>query len=95
MKMKAEDWPIGFRFRYNSPYNENNEYDRVVARVNNGNKITPEFYSKNRSNEYSGSNFSITSTKSVVFKLCEIDIELPGEYIKKDRNKKLKKLGIK
>lgn len=91
--MNVKDWPIGFRFRYNSPYNKHNKYDRVVLRVGTdtvSDNITPEFYLKNKL-----SNITITSTKCIIFKLHEIDIELPGEFIKKERSKRLKKLGIK
>ena len=92
--MNVKDWPVGFRFRYNSPYTKHNKYDRVIIRVGTdpvSDKITPEFYLKNKST----SNICIVSTKNIIFKLCEIDIELPGEFIKKERNKKLKKIGIK
>lgn len=77
-----KDWPIGFRFRYNSPYTNHNEYDRVVLRVGTdtvSNNITPEFYLKNKLS----SNISIISTKNIIFKLYEVDIELPGEFIRK------------
>ena len=50
--MTVKDWPVGFRFRYNSPYTKHNKYDRVVVRVGTdpvSDKITPEFYLKNKS----------------------------------------------
>lgn len=89
-----KDWPIGFRFRYNSPYNKGkNSHDRIVARVGTdtiSNELTPELYLKSKN-----SDLVIVSTNNVIYKISEIDIELPGEFIKKMRNKKLSKIGIK
>ena len=92
--MNDKDWPIGFKFRYNSPYNKGkNNYDRIIARVGTdtvSDELTPEIYLRRKN-----SNLTIVSTNNVIYKLSKIDIELPGEFIKQERSKKLKKLGIK
>lgn len=91
-----KDWPIGFRFRYNSPYNKGkNNYNRIVARVGTDTvryELTPEVYlNLKRKN----SELTIVSANNVIYSLSEIDIELPGEFLRKERNKKLSKIGIK
>lgn len=87
-----KDWPIGARFKYLSPYGET-EFDRIVSRVGLNSiseTFTYEWYLSNRNN----SNISIISSKGIIFKLKEVEIESPGEVLRKQREKKLKKLGI-
>ena len=81
-------WPIGFKFKYISPYNTNNDFDRVVKSILKPESLdfNYEVYLENKKLD-----ISIMSSTGVTYRLNSIEIESPIKYL---RNERLNKLGL-
>ena len=88
--MNLKKWPIGAIFKYKSPYSDQ-KFDRFILKVglnSVSDTFTYEWYLKNKDN----GSVSIVSTKGIIYKIYQIEIESPGEHLRKEREKKLKKI---